>query len=361
MNKENIIYKRAIKSSNSKKILSAIDVIENENYIFNLIEKYFKKNTLLELINENNSKITEDLLIKFFKIKKYNTTISAEDLMYLKEIGMKKLVIFMICSKSKEKQEKLILEAGIYAKELLKYLSSDIDFLYKLYVKTGDDSILDIVLLNNISVSIYDEFKCEINDIYQKKFIDRIIECNKISDILIKDNHFSEKEIIYMWKKLEYDLTSQDIYIIFESGYYEKEDIVFLIDRICDLKEAEFLWYFLVVFEDEDLTVKQKIKLEKALKETNDLEYNLYYGIYKNKEKFIDAFGGTALLYSYIKMNEDSFEFKEAFDSLCDYLEGKLRKDMCEKQEYLNNILFKYENQSYYVKIAKKRKNNLKK
>ncbi len=100
---------------------------------------------------------------------------------------------------------------------------------------------------------------------------------------------------------------------ILKNKDYEKEDHERLILIICHFGKADVIYDVLM---REDLSDMQTKMFEKALLNTNNIEYIAYYYFYKNKEKFNLLFGSSLLFLSYVLLNEDKFTNKTILEDV---------------------------------------------
>ena len=362
MNKEDIIYRLAMKNGSKERIIKAINKIGYEPYLLDLIEKYLQNYEVIELINLTNNKVNEDLLMKVVKKQNDNHIIFYDEILELKKLGMDKLVLAII--KIDDDKELLVERTGIYDEELLNCLSnnSNIDTLYILYCNTKDNNILNVILNQRLSIDTFASFEKVLPNDYKIKFMDKLIEECSISSIIDNIDTISDDAIIYMYRKKKEDLTSKDICTILDYKCYENSDMEFLINKLCEEAKAKYLYLLLIDEYDclDKISKEQKEKIERTLKETKSIEYNLYYEFYKGKDILIKNFGGVLALYLFLKSNVYVFKDKETYKYVLESIEKNVIRELSEKEDVnIYNALFKDE-VKYTVKVLKKRKKNLK-
>ena len=97
---------------------------------------------------------------------------------------------------------------------------------------------------------------------------------------------------------------------------------------------------------------------EEALKESKDIELNIYYEYYKNKDLLIEKMGGFDKLIAYLA----SLEYINYSDLSYEiYKDLKIYLNNNNYDENVYNILFEDSKPKQDVKVSKKVKNNLKK
>lgn len=362
MNKEDIIYRLAMKNGSKENLIKAINKMESEEYIIQLCAQYLKKGYVTDLINSTYNKVNEELLLEVVKRNKSTLYLSQDEIKNLKMLGMINLVLYLI--KLRTDREKLIENIGIYDAELLEWLTknSGIDILKNLYSKTKDNNILDIVLEKRISIETFIKFEDFLPNDYKIKFMDKLIEKCSISSIIDNIDTISDDAIIYMYRKKKEDLTSKDICTILDYKCYENSDIEFLINKLCEEAKAKYLYLLLIDEYDclDKVSKEQKEKIERTLKETKSIEYNLYYEFYKGKDRLIKNFGGALALFVFLKANAYDFKNKETYKYVLESIEEIVVRELSEKEDVnIYNALFKNE-EKYSVKVVKKRKKNLK-
>lgn len=364
MSKEYRMYQKAIKSNNKNKLINIINNMENELYLLNLVEKYIKEYSIIDLLELSNDKINEELFLRLFKNRTRNDLLSLADMLNLKKYDMENIIIAAI--KIDFNANSLIRDTGIYDTELLNYLASknEILTLKKLYIDYGDNNILDVILSNDImSIYTYTSFESLLPEEYKLQFMDKLMSKCNISTIIENINYISNDAIIYMYRKKKEDLTLEDVWTILENEALEECDMEFFVNKMCEIGTAEYLCMILIQNEETDsiikLTNEQKERLEKALKETKNVECNLYYRYYKNKYKLFKDFGGVAALYIFLKANEKDFKFENIYVSIIQDIEKIIVDEYSNKQ--VNNVSFLFKDEEKYsVKVVKKRKKNLK-
>lgn len=341
--KEIYLYNRAIYTSEKEDYIKAICTIKNIDKVVNLLDEFLKLYNLSELTNISNNYL-EKLLINYFN--KYQTGyLERQDFEYMSKIGLNNMILYyenmLIRNNEITKLLEIAKNVKIYNEKVLKVLLRQEEALYELYYETKDNKILNFMLDNTIIISEYELFVHLLNDDYKERFTDKLIEDNSLTQILINLNNGYYYDILKSWRKHKEILYSEDIDAIARYRVYEKKDIEFLVNKLCELKEAKYIYKFLSdkYFITSELTIEQKQKLEKALKSTENIEYNFYYEFNKNKYKLIKRLGGFIAFLNFLDKYKDEFcdeEEMEKINSLCDLIYEKNDPS----DENVRNILF---------------------
>lgn len=353
--KERYLYKKAVLMNKKEVYIDAINEIENLIVCADLLDKYLLDYNISSIYNSDSSKFEKILYCYFDKYETGN--LETYDFEYLAKVGFKDIILYyegtLIRKDEVTKLLEVISTTKIYEENVFKFFKEK-NRLYKLYYETKDSRILDYMLEDNITVDIFNGYAHLLNENYKEKFLDKMMKDNKVYEILNKINSRYHKDVLNGWKKYKEYLSTKDIYAIIQYKVYEEDDIQFLVTKACELMDAENIYLFL---SDEypitsELTIYQKEKLEKALKETRNIQYNFYYEYKKDKDELIRKMGGIAALILFIATNEIDLE-KEMHDELCLLAEESLSNDTI-----VENALFKDEQKPCKVTAKRIKKQN---
>lgn len=358
--KERYLYNKAISSRSKEDYINAIyeiDVLKNTDRVAQLL--YYFLNTIeLSYLDELSDDSLAILMTHYFNIYGLKN-LNDLDFKYINKRGLSNVVLnyetLLINQNKTEDLIEVVKMSTVYDEKVLFPYLKEKNALHKLYYKIKCNKILDYVLESSvIKTYIYENYVLEINEEYKEKFLDKMMEDNKVYEILNAIDSDYHNDVLKGWRKYKDYLSTKDIYAIIQYKVYEEDDIQFLVTKACELMDAENIYLFL---SDEypitsELIIYQKEKLEKALKETRDIQYNFYYEYKKDKDELIRKMGGTAALILFIATNEIDLE-KGMHDELCLLAEESLSNDT-----FVENALFKDEQKSCKVTAKRIKKQN---
>lgn len=373
--KSKLLYYKSI--IRKERLIEGLKTLKNEEYRLELLELYviyFHLVGIYELGIEDIDK----LLLRLSKEKRHYITYHESDYLYLKDYGKKELLISMFYTRKKEDAKEMVLTTGIYDDSILWNIKVlfGLEPLVELYKKTKDNDILAIAYGYDDAIELYKKFLPYIDDEWTEKYIGKISKECKISDILKEHKIFSKENLIKMWHSLYNTLTSEDVYDIFRTSSYNESDIKTLCDVLCKEKNPYYLCLILVCeigdrdirFGDLTELIQTEIKrLEKALRDTKNIEYNLYYDYYKNKDKLIEKFGSKINLVAYLNKNSKQFTNSYEYAIVKKKLESEMLQDAENQinEDEINSFLFRdsddvKQNEENSKKMVKKDKKDKK-
>lgn len=338
--KSKLLYYKSI--IRKERLIEGLKTLKKEEYRLELLELYVMHFHLVG-IYELGIKDIDKLLLRLSKEKRHYITYRESDYLYLKDHGKKELLISMFYTRKKEDAKEMVLTTGIYDDSILWNIKElfGLDPLAELYKKNKDNSILAIAYGYDDAIGLYKKFLPYINDEWIDKFIDKISGNCKIDDILEEHKIFSKENLIKMWYTLKGTLTSENVYNIVRTKSYNKTDIKTLLDILCEEKDPYYLCLILtsdVHWGDlKDLTPAELKRLEQTLRDTKNIEYNLYYDYYKNKDALIETFGSKVNLVAYLNKNREQFTNSYEYAVIKNELENEMLVD-AEKQINENEI-----------------------
>lgn len=368
--KSKLLYYKSI--IRKERLIEGLKTLKNEEYRLELLELYVIHFHLVG-IYELGIEDIDKLLLRLSKEKRHYITYLESDYLYLKDYGKKELLISMFYTRKKEDAKEMVLTTGIYDDSILWNIKElfGLEPLVELYKKTKDNDILAIAYGYDDAIELYKKFLSYIDDEWTKKYIGKIIKECKINDILKEHKIFSKENLIKMWHAHKETLTSENVYDIFRTNSYNKDDIETLLAVLCKEKDPYYLCLILtsdVHWGDlKNLTPAELKRLEQALRDTKNIEYNLYYDYYKNKDALIESFGSKLNLVAYLNKNREQFTNSYEYAVVKNELETEMLKDAENQinQDEINSFLFRdsddvKQNEENSKKMVKKDKKDKK-
>lgn len=324
---------------------------------------------LSEILAINNKNMQDALVKMIDKLSSLNfDSIKDEDIKLLVHKGYYDFIVALERDLEKKEDSSHLFDVVIASRiyndnELFSLYRANL--LHELYAVTKEPNILKCILSHGVKIFYMNDFRKILPREYRIKFLDDIIDNILIS--YYKDpnkfnmiEYFDTFEIDYICEKMLSDNKMNIDYAFFFLEYIysrkvNRENESALLDKILLSKNPKYIYLLLDVCSNE-----KSIKLlEKALKETNDFEYNFYYNLKKNKAGMAEIFCGTFALKLFLE-NNTQFKDKSELNKIIVFISDK---DMVEieskwKTDLLNVMFSDSDVESKNNGVVKKKNNS---
>ena len=326
-----------------KDYIEKIKKAEDSYYVRSLVKTYINKEyNVYNLMNLNISDDKKSALYETIIVYLY------DNLFYyhIKEEKDKVLFLKALCYVNPIKESNYYKMLNDISDPVSKFTINELNILTR-YIKVygwqdleetiGFDkasSIINKIVPFEVIHISYEVIKYA-NEDNKKKILEAA--CYNINSFLLAYDKFDDK---YKEELINYYIdNNKNEYQI--SDYIIKNNLIKSDISIIEKSTSTIIYSYLM---NNDLSIEDEKRLEKALLKTNDFEYIVYYYFYKNKYMFYKIFTTLVIFLAFVKINGNLFKNKNILEDIL----NKVKEEMQWFNNHINEV-YNYER----VKILK--------